>query len=335
MILYKMDSSRAIRQWEVTQQGTKVITYFGLLNSEKPSSAMVVLESNYEAVEHVKKLIQNKIEKQGYSEEIPSSVPDLPMLALSYSKTTAVPDMVYVQPKLDGIRCIATSTTMISRRNIPITSCPHIQDALKNLPPGITLDGELYIPNSKFEDQLSSIKRDDPNKESYKVLYNVFDIVNLESQVYRFTKLENLNLPYPIKKVPTELIPSHHIEKYMDNYLLEGYEGMIIRNPDGVYEKNKRSKFLYKYKRYSDYWTKIVDIEGGKKGTTDEDCAVFVVSSPNGKLFRVTPAFPKDTRRAMLQMKWKYIGCKTQIRYENATEEGIPSKARAYEAIYN
>src|SRR3546814_10690811 len=66
-----------------------------------------------------------------------------PMLAEKYDAF----EPGFAQPKLDGVRCIATKDGLFSRQGKPITSCPHISTALTPLfehTPSLVLDGALY-----------------------------------------------------------------------------------------------------------------------------------------------------------------------------------------------
>src|SRR3546814_5944064 len=66
-----------------------------------------------------------------------------PMLAEKYDAF----EPGFAQPKLDGVRCIATKDGLFSRQGKPITSCPHISTALTPLfepTTSLELDGELY-----------------------------------------------------------------------------------------------------------------------------------------------------------------------------------------------
>ena len=101
-----------------------------------------------------------------------------PMLANTYDAAIHynLPDIVAVQPKLDGIRCIASVKGLHSRSNMLITSAPHIKLAC-NLSPETYLDGELYIEGASFDEHLEIINRKTPHKRWREIKYNVFDIV--------------------------------------------------------------------------------------------------------------------------------------------------------------
>src|SRR5207253_3408210 len=89
-----------------------------------------------------------------------------PMLAQKFEEF--VPG--YAQPKLDGVRCIATKDGMFSREGKPIPGAPHIFEALQPLfasNPTAILDGELYNHDHKddFNAIISLVKKANPSPE--------------------------------------------------------------------------------------------------------------------------------------------------------------------------
>ena len=86
-----------------------------------------------------------------------------PMLAHNYGNHASVfaltsSGIVWAQPKLDGIRCIARADGLSTRKGKKIVACPHIEAALapyflRN--PDAVFDGELY--NHYFADDFNKI----------------------------------------------------------------------------------------------------------------------------------------------------------------------------------
>ena len=65
---------------------------------------------------------------------------------------------VWAQPKLDGIRCVATKDGLFTRTGERIVSCPHIEEMLRpifELFPDLVIDGELY--NHQFKEDFNEI----------------------------------------------------------------------------------------------------------------------------------------------------------------------------------
>ena len=106
----------------------------------------------------------------------------------------------YIQPKLDGIRCIAMvqngKCTLWSRTRKPITSCPHIVEELsRNFPVGnIVLDGELYNQDFRdnFEHIVHLVRQEEPDEKHRDVQYHVYDLVNSDAFKDRTEKLYHL-----------------------------------------------------------------------------------------------------------------------------------------------
>ena len=74
---------------------------------------------------------------------------------------------VYMQPKLDGVRCLFTKNGAFSRTGKQFMNIRHIEDSLKSFfkeYPEMVLDGELYNHELKddFEKIISLVKKQKP-----------------------------------------------------------------------------------------------------------------------------------------------------------------------------
>ena len=195
---------------------------------------------------------------------------------------------VLVQPKLDGVRCgldFDESGNIILRSSTQevITSVPHINAEIEELcaSSNITipmLDGELYVHGLSFEDIYSITSRTVNFHDQFeRVEFHVFDLIEpLYPQYIRIEKLGNfMSLVLPdssIKCVSTRIAFSfEEVWNHYNEYLSEGYEGIIVRNIDAPYIK-RRSTQIMKFKpKKDDYYTIIgmneeVDKYGNPKG---------------------------------------------------------------------
>jgi len=329
VILFKLTNTNLL-SWGISVSGNKVViehgTYRGKLQVD-----IHACPSNDAAITEMQRRVAIKRTKQGYTTTIPTSVPELPMLASTYNPSS-LPDNVFIQPKLDGIRCVATSTTMRTRRNEPITSLPHIQETLSTLPPGIKLDGELYCHGKSFQEHLSIVKRDSPHKEFSQMSYHVFD-VQIEdmpfSERYKllFQTLDTLSSQYIIP-VQTFYCPKSDIPLIAKDHF-SNYEGAILRDPAGLYQNNHRSSSLQKYKWHETAECQIVDIIAPKTGRS-EGAAIFICRHPDtGQQFKAVPKLSIYIRKSMYEDKDSLIGYWARITYDALSDKGVPLKPRA------
>ena len=202
----------------------------------------------------------------------------------------------YAQPKLDGIRCIAVKkgneVTLWSRTRKRITSCPHIEDAIKlNFAhvANITLDGELYDHNLKhdFEKIVSAVRKEKPSPESQLIEYHIYDMVDTQ-----FTTKERLNyldsnvVTPPLKVLWTLIVNNQEdVAELFKKYLAAGYEGVMLRNTNAKYE-NKRSYHLQKVKEFQDAEFEIVGVVEGK-GKLQGLLGAFLCKTQDGTEFEV------------------------------------------------
>lgn len=327
--LYKM-TQNSLLSWSITTDDSRVIIEHGQIRGKKQVD-FHDCGNAHEALVEMDRRIAIKKTKQGYKTTIPNTVPELPML-VSLFNPSKLPNTVYIQPKLDGLRCIASCDKMMSRRGEPITSMPHIADALKKLPPGIKLDGELYCHGKNFQEHLSIIKRDQPHPAFASIIYNVFDI-QVDSVPYneRFATLfdivDKLNSRY-IFPIPT-------LTKHKDEVvaiaakMFKDYEGVVIRDPTALYHNNTRHSSIQKYKWTYDVECQIVDIVAPATGR-EEGAAIFVCEL-NGVHFKVRPKGETVyIRKSLYENRTSLIGHWTRVTHEGLANSGKPLKPRAF-----
>lgn len=259
-----------------------------------------------------------------------------PMLAKDYDKEKKkIKFPILSQPKLDGVRCIIKSDGMWSRNGKKIISAPHIFEDIKPLfekYPDLILDGELYtsLKDVDFNTIISCVRKTKPTPSDLElskqyIEYWVYDLPNLEGKEVEFYKryinLAGLFLfPGLINVVPTFSIHSfEEIESKLQEYLEQGYEGQILRDPNSFYE-NKRSSGLFKHKTFFDEEFKIIGYsEGigkfsGKLATLKVDVdGVEVDCTINGTM---------EYLEELFQIKETLIGKKATIKYFEKTVDG-------------
>ena len=276
--------------------------------------------------------IFNRLKDKGYTEDLDIVEPELkPMLAVKYNKNyIKFPCMV--QPKLDGVRCIVFEGKdhdihLKSRRNKELI-LPHIKEYLSKHRDLLPLDGELY--NHKeltFQEIISAVKK--LSDKTNKIVLTVYDKpIPSENNYNRWSKLIKksklvVKKKDPIKFLETKICNSlEEIYAYHDKCVSEGYEGIIIRNFDGLYEFGYRSNNLIKYKKFSDEEFEVLDIveaTGRDKGT-----GIFILKTKEGKVFKARPQGNKVLRASYLLNRSKLIGKYCTVKYQELSTYGIP-----------
>ena len=214
-----------------------------------------------------------------------------PMLAHVYTDQNQIDwgQPVYMQPKLDGVRCIFTKDGAFSRTGKRFMNVKHIEEELQDLfkdKPWLILDGELYNHRLKddFEKIISLVRKQKPTDEDRSearrlTQYHVYDYVDGSSFDYK-KRQDNLtcsDMYCPsIHYTETIRVATPAMIKVLhQRFLDKGYEGSIIRL-NGEYEQ-KRSKNLLKVKDFSDSEAEItgfVEGKGKRLGTIGKFIAV-------------------------------------------------------------
>jgi DNA ligase 1 len=243
---------------------------------------------------------------------------------------------ILCQPKLDGERCRVVvdkpNLFLVSSEGNLITSVPHIESSLRSmdLPIGTELDGEIYSHSLEFSEIHSRVGRTQNLHPDYQRMeLHIFDLISNQLQFTRLSKLLELLSDPPdfIKLVPTCMIDSD-VEKIVELcqiYCEDGYEGIIIRHPDGLYER-KRSGTIMKLKPRKEDIYRIVDTqqEIDKNGSLKDSLGSLICTSDEGTLFGVGSGFTREQRETYWKEREHLPGLFVRIRYQSISPKRVP-----------
>jgi DNA ligase-1 len=261
----------------------------------------------------------------------------VPMLAQSFTKHGhKIKYPCYVQPKLDGIRCIAIvkegKCTLWSRTRKPITGVPHIAREIERLYGGlnIILDGELYSHDLKkdFEKIVSMVRQDEPQPGHEIVQYHIYDIIDKAQFVDRYGFLadfftsQKCNLQY-LRLVETVLVNENEVGFWYEAFKNDGYEGAMLRNTDSLYV-NKRSMDLQKVKEFEDAEFDIIGVEEGR-GKLQGHAGSFLCRTTDGKEFLAKMSGDTARLKEYFENHKLWQGKQLTVKFQGLTgSNGVP-----------
>ena len=258
-----------------------------------------------------------------------------PMLAYKVDKKPVDwSEKVFIQPKLDGVRCIFTKDGAYSRTGKEFKNLAHIKYDLTDFfrkHPNIVLDGELYNHALKndFEKIISLVRKQKPTDQDAReaedlVQYHVYDTI-AEGVDYedRFNWLTRyLPIAATMTLIKNTVVDSQSEAQMLHNvHLAQGYEGSILRL-NKPYEQ-KRSYNLQKFKDFSDTEATIVGYEAGK-GKFTGLIGKFFMQDDDGNEFGcpIGKGYNFADRKVILDNIHEYIGQRATFTYFQRTKAG-------------
>lgn len=353
--LYTIDSKGNARQWSIAaiedENGVRVKTEYGQVGGKiqtvykiikrAASQPTLYQQAHFEASAAWQK--QYDLGARPTIEEARGVKMILPMLAKTYTPgKTKIDFPVYVQPKLNGVRCLAKqdgdTINFISRGGKSYNAAlKHLIEPVKNLGPSDTIkDGEIYIHGLSLQEISGIVRTQDGDKAlSDRLQYWIYDIAD-EDMTYVSRKTMIASLNFDGKKtimVPTLLAKNHgQIKIAHDFWVKNGFEGLIIRTPNGKYRMDYRSPELMKYKEFIDHEFEII---GGKEAEgTHQGCVIFSVrgeaidkdGKASGEIveFDATPKASLEQRRKWMKDLPSLTGKKLTVRYFELSIDKVP-----------
>lgn len=260
----------------------------------------------------------------------------------------------YASRKINGTRCliyykdgdVKTAPRGATNYDIAIyhiITHPSLVKFFENHP-DVILDGEIFVRGLPLN-RISGICRSQATVDDGKELqFYWYDIVETDKPFTERLELisnyakELQLLPFDperknndedlaIQVVPHIQISGYdNMKKLHDEYVSDGWEGLVIRLADSVYKPGSRGNDWIKIKQYFDSTYKVIGYELGLRGSED---MVFICEMKDGNTFKASPMGNRATKEEYIQ---NFDSCyKNQLgdcKYFEISPYGIPQQPK-------
>lgn len=281
-----------------------------------------------------------------------------PMLAKQadkVTKTTIFNKIWIASRKIDGLRCIiylgddgklhtsSRGATNYDSAMFEILTHPALIKLFKNNK-GLMLDGECYHHGYTLQ-QINSIARTQNVAKDLEVLqFYWYDIVDLNNSFKsRLAKMKSIaeelkeygseigwepDRVFKENELRIQFVPQVEVSgwdnmmKLHNEYVSEGWEGLVIRDPERPYKPNGRTNDMIKIKIYKDDCFKVVGKEAGLRGSED---MVFIMEMSDGRTFKAKPFGDREQKEEYwINFDKKYKGHIGECKFFYYSDDGIP-----------
>ena len=361
--LYHKGKNGELRQWRTWADGDTVCTEYGVVDGALQTSSKKCTPKNVgkknsttpeeQAISEAQSLYTFKLERKYALSPDQAQMPlSSPMLATKYDakKHTGV---YYGQPKLDGVRCDARwegDSVVLHSREGKVYDVKHISDELATfMGKDDVFDGELYIHGMPLQSIISLVKK--PKEGSEKIEYWIYDMPVVdgdddlpfkdrchaigevfgeyyEKYFAKMTSEEVLDWePETADDVFIVEVGTYwcdDVEFYLNHCLSQGYEGLMLREPNSKYLWGYRSKDLLKVKNFQDSEFLVLDVIEGE-GKMAGHAVIICKNDLTDATFNVTPKATMAVRKEIYDNKSDYIGRMYTVKYAlDRTEALLP-----------
>lgn len=257
--------------------------------------------------------------------------------------------------KIDGLRCIiylgdddklhtsSRGATNYDSAMFEILTHPALIKLFKNNK-GLMLDGECYHHGYTLQ-QINSIARTQKVAKDLEVLqFYWYDIVDLNNPFKtRLAKMKSIaselkeygseiswepDRIFKENELRIQFVPQVEVSgwdnmmKLHNEYVSEGWEGLVIRDPERPYKPNGRTNDMIKIKVYKDDCFKVIGKEAGLRGSED---MVFIMQMPDGRTFKAKPFGDREQKQEYwINFEEKYNGHIGECKFFYYSDDGIP-----------
>lgn len=251
---------------------------------------------------------------------VPSWAGDAPALMLANVYRPGVPLRDYwLSEKYDGLRGFWDGQRLLTRGGEVIAAPAWFTAGW----PAVPMDGELWSGRGRFEETLSTVRRQTPNDEAWRrVRFMVFDLPThpgrFTERIHACVKLvQQLNQAW-VQAVPQERVASHtELMARLDRLVKAGGEGLMLHRGDSFY-RAERNDDLLKVKTHEDAEARVLQHLPGKGRHTGR-MGALLVETPEGVRFRLGTGFT-DAQRDLPPAVGEWV----TYRFRGVNESGVP-----------
>lgn len=263
------------------------------------------------------------------------------MLASSYKDGLDLSKHVMVQRKEDGIRAIISKqngeikilgrTSQHTKKRSDFTDrLPELVEVFQKVPHDFILDGELI--STDFVILQTKIRTTTKYIEDPNLMYIAFDHINdlpcRDRYNVAFQIVQNLKSPMVgISETVTRYVPFEPNDKRFYKKLINeavrlGIEGYIIKDPNSLYEPNKRSKGWIKLTPHKEFDVEVVDKIIGEGKYSQVLGALTCQIIGTGKRFNLGSGFTDEQRSKIWNMET--LPPIVKVKYKDFYASGLP-----------
>ena len=254
-----------------------------------------------------------------------------------------------LEVKLGGVRVISvlypnSRVDFFSRNGKELNNFQHIQKELsecikkKPIEKAIVLDGEVVSKN--FQELMKQIHRKNSiqNDDATLFLFDILPFDSFKSGIEKKTYVDRIKLleswfennaknSKTLKLIDKKIINLDSEEgkkifkEFNNQAIIEGYEGIMIKDPDSFYEC-KRSTTWLKLKPVIEISLTVTSYEEGSGRNIGKLGAIIAEGEDNGKSFKLNigSGFTDEQREDFWEKKEKLIGRIIEIRADSISK---------------
>ena len=210
--------------------------------------------------------------------------------------------------------------------------------------PTVILDGELF-KRFKSLQQISGAARLEKRSSDYGWLeywiYDCYipDMCAVDRQDFLMEQLGEVDIPSYTgvecdeQEASIRLLTQVHVlsgwegmQKLHDQYVSEGFEGVVIRDPSKPYKPGGRTNDMIKIKKYKSSEFLVTGYELGLRGSED---MTFICETEDGIVFKAMPVGDREVKAEYVEnFEEKYKGHMAECTYFNLSDEGVPTQPK-------
>lgn len=262
-----------------------------------------------------------------------------PMLAKSSDKcqNSVLQKPMLCSRKLNGVRCMMKWDPEGERVKTISRGGKHYDVAAKLLTEEVTpflkehpdyiLDGELYS-HGHYLQEISGIARLETWEPRCEILeYWIYDIAS-DKMIFEERNKILIDMRENVFKDSKKIKVLEHfptsswgqIQDLHNKWVEEGFEGLVARKPDKVYEFGKRGSTMIKVKMYKEDEFEIIDYS---EKLRDEDFC-FICQTKEGNVFEAKPIGTREMKAEYLKHMDDIIGQMGTVKFFEYSKDGTP-----------